>query len=207
MKLAGNVLNKLYEKRQFMSLVFINLIVQLGITYYFMERTNNLNVNIWILFLLQLAILFAMTAYSMPKYVKLGLFCLFSYIFGLVLSLLKKKYSPEMIKAAMQGALTIFLLMIVIGFNIGVSLGPKFGLALFFGLLILIVSRIVSILTNKGQKIVSFFGIILFSVYVLYNSNKILQRNYSGDFITASMDYYLDLIFLFKNILRAGNDE
>jgi FtsH-binding integral membrane protein len=207
MKLAGNVLNKLYEKRQFMSLVFINLIVQLGITYYFMERTNNLNVNIWILFLLQVAILFAMTAYSMPKYVKLGLFCLFSYIFGLVLSLLKKKYSPEMIKAAMQGALTIFLLMIVIGFNIGVSLGPKFGLALFFGLLILIVSRIVSILTNKGQKIVSFFGIILFSVYVLYNSNKILQRNYSGDFITASMDYYLDLIFLFKNILRAGNDE
>jgi FtsH-binding integral membrane protein len=206
MKSASNVMNTLYEKREFMTAVFANMILQLSITYYFMEKNNNITVNVWILFLLQLAILFAMT-YPMPKYVKFGLFCLFSYIFGLVLSLFKKKYSPEMIQVAMKSTLTIFLLMTAFGFNLGVMLGPKFGLALFFGLLILIVSRFVSTIINKGQKIVSFFAVLLFSVYILYDSNKILQKNYAGDFITASMDYYLDLIFLFKNILRAGNDE
>lgn len=204
---GGSVLDKLYEKRHFMTLVFVNLIAQLGITYYFMERTNNLTINIWLLFLLQIAILVSMAYFPMPKYVKLLLFCVFSYVFGLVLSLLKKKYSPEMIKVAMQGAITIFLLMTAFGFNLGIVLGPKFGLALFFGLLILLVSRFVSVITNKAQKIVSFFGIMLFSVYILYDSNKILQRNYAGDFITASMDYYLDLIFLFKDILRFNNSE
>lgn len=208
MKLVGsNVMNKLYEKREFMTLVFVNLIAQLGITYYFMERTNKFSVNIWILFILQVAILFAMAYNPMPKYVKFALFCVFSYVSGLVLSLLKKKYSPEMIRVAMQGALTIFVLMAAFGFNLGITLGPKFGLGLFFGLLILLILRIVSALTNKGQKIVSFIGILLFSVYVLYDSNQILQRNYSGDFIRASMDYYLDLILLFKNILRFNSDE
>lgn len=205
-KIGVDVMETLYKKRHFMTIVFANLIFQLGITYYFMEKTNNLTINIWLLFLLQLAILFVMAYYPMPQYIKFGLFCVFSYVFGLVLSLLKKKYSPEMIRVAMQGALTIFVLMAAFGFNLGIVLGPKFGLALFFGLLILLVSRIVSILTNKGQKILSFFGIIVFSVYILYDSNKILQKNYFGDFITASMDYYLDLILLFKNILRFNGE-
>lgn len=205
-KIGVDVMEKLYKKRHFMTMVFANLIFQLGITYYFMEKTNKLPNYIWILFLLQVAILFVMAYYPMPQYIKFGLFCVFSYVSGLVLSLLKKKYSPEMIRVAMQGALTIFVLMAAFGFKLGIVLGPKFGLTLFFGLLLLLVSQIVSVLTNKGEKILSFFGIILFSVYVLYDSNKILQKNYFGDFITASMDYYMDLILLFKNILRFNSE-
>ena len=202
-------MNMLYDKRYFLIKVFVNLIFQLGITYYIMEKTNNVNINIWLLFVSQIIILYVMSYVHMPIYFKFMLFCLFSYIFGLVLSLLKKKYSSEMIKVAIQGALSIFVLMMVSGVALiagGINLGYKFGLTLFFGLLGLLVANIISILTNKGEKIVAFLGIFLFSIYVLYDTNSMLQKNYFGDFVTASMDYYLDLIFLFKDILKF-NDE
>jgi FtsH-binding integral membrane protein len=59
---------------------------------------------------------------------------------------------------------------------------------------------------NQANKFLSFFGIILFAAYVLYDTNIILQRNYSGDFITASMDYYLDILNLFSNFLGSSDN-
>ena len=35
----------------------------------------------------------------------------------------------------------------------------------------------------------------------MYDTNSILQRNYNGDFITASLDYYLDIINIFSGLL------
>jgi FtsH-binding integral membrane protein len=48
--------------------------------------------------------------------------------------------------------------------------------------------------------------LLLFSVYVVYDTNSILQRNYNGDFITASLDYYLDILNIFSNLLSFGRD-
>ena len=49
---------------------------------------------------------------------------------------------------------------------------------------------------------VSMLNIIFFSVYIIYDTNSILQRNYYGDFITASLDYYLDIINIFINLIN-----
>jgi FtsH-binding integral membrane protein len=46
----------------------------------------------------------------------------------------------------------------------------------------------------------------LFSLYVVYDTNVILQRNYNGGFIMASMDYYLDILNLFSNILGSNHN-
>ena len=143
----------------------------------------------------------------MPEFLKFLLFCALSYIFGLMLSVLKKIYSEEIINMAIQGALTIFSFMLATGvflFAGGINLGYKFGAILFWSLLALIVARLVFVLgvkMDQANKILSFIGIILFAVYVVYDTNNILQRNYYGDFITASMDYYLDIINLFTNLL------
>ena len=48
---------------------------------------------------------------------------------------------------------------------------------------------------------------MLFSVYIVYDTNNILQRDYGGDFITASLDYYLDIINIFSNLLSASEFE
>lgn len=208
----GNLIKLMNEKKEFLILVFANLIAQLGITYYVMERTNKLDISIWLLLAAQLIIIFVMVLVPMPEFVKFLLFCFFSYTSGLVLSLLKKKknYSSDMIRVAIQGALTVFAFMLATGvalFAGGINLGYKYGSILFWSLLALIVARLVfPIKMNQGHKILSFIGIILFAIYVVYDTNKILQRDYYGGVISASLDYYLDIFNLFTNFLRSSDN-
>jgi len=207
----GNLIKLMYEKKEFLIIVFANLIAQLGITYYVMERTSEINIRIWPLFFAQLIIIFVMALIPMPQFVKFLLFCVFSYTFGLMLSVLKRRYNSDMINVAIQGTLSIFALMLASGVALlagGINLGYKFGAILFWSLLALIVAYLVLVLganMNQAHKILSFIGIFLFALYVLYDTNKILQRNYYGDFITASMDYYLDIINLFTSFLGSND--
>jgi len=90
---TANLMNLMYEKKEFLILVFTNLIVQLGITYYAMKYTNRKDISIWPLIAAQLIILFVILLIPMPEFLKFLLFCALSYIFGLMLSLLKKIYS------------------------------------------------------------------------------------------------------------------
>ena len=208
----SNLIKLMYEKKEFLILVFANLIAQLGITYFVMERTNKIDISIWPLFAAQIIIIFVMAFAPIPEFIKFLLFCFFSYTFGLMLSLLKNKYTSDMINIAIQGALTVFVFMLATGvalFAGGINLGYKFGSILFWSLLALIVARLVFVLGAKmsqAHKILSFIGIILFAIYIVYDTNKILQRDYYGDVITASMDYYLDIINLFTNFLESNNN-
>jgi FtsH-binding integral membrane protein len=210
----GNLIALMYEKKEFMILVFANLITQLGITYYVMERTNKIDIpiGIWSLFFAQLIIIFVMALIPMPQFIKFLLFCVFSYTFGLMMSVLKHRYDSDTINVAIQGAISVFAIMLASGvalFAGGINLGYKFGAILFWLLLTLIVARLIFVLgakMNQAHKLLSFIGIILFALYVLYDTNKILQRNYYGDFITASMDYYLDMINLFTSFLGSNDN-
>ena len=207
---SSNVMQLMYEKKEFLILVFANLIAQLGITYYVMERTTNIKVSSMPLFIAQLIILFVMILVPMPEFIKFLLFCLFSYTWGLALSKLKKEYNSDMINVAIQGALTVFAVFVVAGITLiagGINLGYRFGAILFWSLLALIVAQLIFILDmNQAHKILSFIGIILFAMYVMYDTNIILQRNYYGDFVTASMDYYLDILNLFTSFLGFNNN-
>lgn len=212
----GNLIKLMYEKKEFLTLVFSNLLAQLGITYYVMEITsakqNKMDISILILFAAQIIIIFVFALVPMPEFLKFLLFCLFSYIFGIILSGLKKRFSSDIINIAIQGAMTIFGLMLAAGLALlvgGINLGYKFGLILFWALLALIIARLVFVLgtnMNQANKLLSFVGIILFAVYILYDTNTILQRNYSGDFITASIDYYLDILNLFTNFIGSSDN-
>ena len=208
---SAHFINLLYEKRTFLILVFANLIAQLGITYYIMQKTNNPNINVWALFIAELVLVFIITLVPMPEFVKWLLFCLFSYIFGLMLSLLKQRYSPLMINIAIQSAMSVFGLMFAVGAALlmgGIQLGSTFGAILFWALLGLIIAELVFVIgaqMTQIQKFLYAFGIVLFAVYVLYDTNIILQRDYYGDFITASLDYYLDILNLFTNFLGYDN--
>ena len=206
-----DIVKRMYEKRTFLILVFTNLLAQLGITYYVMNKTNNPNISIIPLFLAQIALIFIIALVPMPEFMRFALFCLFSYTFGLALSRYKEKYSADTINTAVQGAMSVFGVMLATGVALsagGINLGPKFGAFLFWTLLFLIIFRLIFVLgAHKSQihKILSFIGIMLFAVYVVYDTNIILQRKYNGGFIRASIDYYLDIINLFSNILGSNN--
>ena len=207
-----DIVKRMYEKRNFLVLVFTNLLAQLGITYYIMNKTNNPDISILPLFLAQILIILVIVFAPIPEFMKFMMFCLFSYTFGLMLSKYKQKYNSTTIDTAVQGAMSVFGVMLATGVVLtagGINLGYKFGAFLFWALLLLIIGRLVFVLGAKmsqANKIFSFIGILLFSMYVVYDTNVILQRNYNGGFIMASMDYYLDILNLFSNILGSNHN-
>jgi FtsH-binding integral membrane protein len=210
-----DMLSLIVSKKEFFILIFANLIAQLGITYYIMQKTPAADknaINFWILFGIQIILIFVLVLVPMPSWMKFLVFSVFSYTFGLSLARLKTKYDPAMIQAAIMGTIGIFGTMMAFGAFLimsGIKLTYHFGLALLYSLLLLIIVRIVFMFipSSSGTKrYLTIFSLLLFSVYIIYDTNRVLQRNYFGDFITASLDYYLDIINIFVNLLSYNNN-
>lgn len=207
-----HLMNMIYKKKEFLILIFANLIAQLGITYYVMNKTDNPDIGFWPLFFMQLIIIYILILVPMPPIIKFLIFGIFSWTFGLVMSHLKDKYDPVLIDIAIKGALSIFGLMMALGVVLvggGIQLGYKFGAFLFWALLALIIARLVYMVgpqLSVPKKVLAYIGIGLFSLFVVYDTNQILSRDYRGDFITASMDYYLDILNLFSNLLSTSDN-
>jgi len=209
----------LYEKRDLLVKTFANLIVQLGITYYAMEKYSkekekdkkNKNLTIFIIIYL-FAFIVVLGFIPMPTWLKFILFCGFSYSFGYLLSSLKTIAGEEVIHTALLGTISIFGIMFSLGLFMllsGIKLGFRTGIFLFFGLLFLIISRLINNFTAQSStttRNLTIFGLILFSIYIIYDTNTILQKNYNGDFITASIDYYLDIINIFTKLVNFNSD-
>ena len=210
-----NVFDRINQNKIFLSRILINVIIQLCITYYVMNRNSNPDVNTIFLFVVTIAIAIILSIMPLPEYIKLLLFTLFSYLFGLVFYQLKTKYNynKDVINTAIMGAISVFISMIFVGIillSFGIRLGFKFGIFLLFSLLALFISRLVfafksaeTSTMSSTHKILTTVGIFLFAAYVVYDTNTILQRNYNKDqYISASLNYYLDFINLFSNTLQ-----
>jgi len=214
-------INELFNKKKGLLVpTFANLIFQLGLTYYVMERytiTDKKDLparrtKVWLYFLLQLVIIFILGVFTLPTIVKFLLFVIFSYTFGVELAYIKYFSGDAIVKFALLGTVSIFAVMFAIGSFLlltGINLGYKYGLVLFYALLGLILIRLVTLFTGAISgfyKLLSIVSILLFSMFIIYDTNVILQRNYFGDFITASLDYYLDIINIFVNLLSFNNN-
>lgn len=202
----------LNSKKDFLIMIFANLITQLGITYYVMTNTkatedDNHNLKHLLLTISTFVIIYFLAIVPMPSWFKFILFSVFSYIWGILLASFKLKINDNgLINMAMLGSIGIFVIMFLIGAFLlatGIQLGLKTGLFLFVSLLILIIAQIFSLFHRSTMliKTLAAIGIIIFSGYIIYDTNTILQRNYYGDFITASLDYYLDILNIFTKLV------
>lgn len=210
-----DLLKLLNDKKQFLILVFANLIVQLGITYYTFMKTPEgkiTHTEIIIMFIVNLILIWGLAAPSLPSWLKFILFCVFSILQGFIISIIKTKTNDKMIQVAISGAISIFVFMAIFALALagfGVYLSTKIGVILFLLLLCLIIFELISMLAGTFttmQKGFAFIGLLLFSSYVIYDTSNILQRNYYGDFITASFDYYLDVINIALDIFTLNNN-
>ena len=212
-----NFITLLNTKKQFLIMIFANLIAQLGITYYVMSNTNVTEKDFnslkdTLLFISTLVIIFILVLVPMPNWLKFILFSVFSYIWGIFLAEFKFKVNDNgLINMAMLGSIGFFILMFLVGVVLlatGIQLGLKTGLFLFISLLILIIAKIFSLFHKSSIliKSLSAIGIVIFSGYIIYDTNTILQRNYHGDFITASLDYYLDILNIFSNLVLLNDN-
>jgi FtsH-binding integral membrane protein len=212
---SGSFLKLLNEKKEFLLAVFANLITQLGITYYVMmnyKGDDKNNGKFWGLFAVEILIIFVLALVPMPSWLKFIIFSVFSACWGVMLSFMKKMVDPKLIQMAILGTISIFGLMFLFGAMLimfGINLGFQFAAFLFYALLLLIIVQLVVIFTGTSSTFIkglSVVGLVLFSLYIIYDTNNILQREYSGDFITASMDYYLDILNIFIDLVSFNSN-
>ena len=211
--------------RTFLFFVLIIVISQLCITYYVMNRANNPNINIILMFILSIIIIIILSTFheKIPAPAQFLLFTLFSYLFGLLFYQVKQinQYSQELLNEVILSTISVFISMAIVGFlllSMGIRLGFKVWIVLFVGLLSMIISRIILILTKTTSdnniekqttqhRLLSSFGILLFSAYVIYDTNIILQGTYykKNEHIRAALSYYLDFVNLFSNNLSLSD--
>ena len=190
-----------------------------------MNRANNPNINIILMFILSIIIIIILSTFheKIPAPAQFLLFTLFSYLFGLLFYQVKQinQYSQEFINEVILSTISVFISMAIVGFlllSMGIRLGFKVWIVLFVGLLSIIISRIILILIKTTpdnniekqttqHRLLSSFGILLFSAYVIYDTNIILQGTYykKNEHIRAALSYYLDFVNLFSNNLSLSD--
>lgn len=187
----------LKEKSGFLTAVFGSLIFQLCLVFALIKFIPNDDPLVqtikkygFLLFVVQIILIIWVSVIPMPMALKFVLFTLFSAITGFTLKAALQKVSPKVIEAALVATIAIFVTFLIFGLIIsgfGIDLG-FLGLVLFGILLIIIIARVVILFMNTSStvnKTITIITLILFSVFIVFDTNQILQRDYNGDFITS----------------------
>jgi len=208
------------KKKIFLVLIFLNLLFQHYISYYVsaninldtpkekekekQEDTTKYN-TIIIVSAYILATLFVLLLIFVPMSMmfKFIIFSLFSVTYGIIYVTIKRYFDPNIIHGAVIGSVIIFAFMILFGVALimsGVQLSNKVSFGLFYAILLLIIVSIVQYFIYNYlviTKLLLIAASILFVLYIVNTTNNILLRDYDGDFITASFDYYTDMSNIF----------
>jgi|SRR6056300_528739 FtsH-binding integral membrane protein len=201
-------MSNLQKKIPFMAGVFGHLIFQTFVAYRAAEATSQnaymkdiARSKALLIGVIGLVILLLLTLLRLPIPVKVFLFTILAYIAGMTL------HNVPNLQEALLETVGIFIAMLVAGIftvKMGYNL-DILGQILFFSLLTILIARVINTYVRRKSetlvpsKIIS----ILFALFVVYDTNKILQRNYGGNFVNASLDYFLDIINLIPSV---GNE-
>jgi len=206
-------MSNLQKKIPFMAGVFGHLIFQTFVAYRAAEATSGnaymkdiARSNALLIGIVGLALVLLLSLVRLPIPVKVAVFSLLAYISGMAL------HNVPNLQEALLEVVGIFIGMLVAGI-FTVQMGYKLdilGQILFFSLLTILIARVINIyvrrtrVEERNSIVPSRILTILFALFVVYDTNKILQRNYSGNFVNASLDYFLDI---FNHIRSVGGNE
>lgn len=202
------------EKNIFLSLIFFNLVLQHYISYYVSynidaeaEKEKNITKYNFIIissYILTAIFIYLLIFVPMPMLLKLIIFSLFSIVFGIIYASLKHIFDPNIIHGTAVGATIIYVFMILFGItliNSNIQYTNKVAFGIFYSVILLIILGVVQYFIYNYLLITKLLLIgtaILVVLYIVNTTNNILLRDYEGDFITASFDYYIDMSNFFN---------
>jgi FtsH-binding integral membrane protein len=202
-------MSNLQKKIPFMAGVFGHLIFQIFVAYRAAEATSGnaymkdiARSNALLIGIVGLALVLLLSLVRLPIPIKVAVFSLLAYISGMAL------HNVPNLQEALLEVVGIFIGMLVAGI-FTVQMGYKLdilGQILFFSLLTILIARVINIyvrrtrVEERNSIVPSRILTILFALFVVYDTNKILQRNYSGNFVNASLDYFLDIFNLIRSV-------
>ena len=132
-----------------------------------------------------------MIAFSFTNniYLQFLIFSLLSFTIGLSLKNIDK------IDKIIYETTVIFIAMFLIGvLSVYLNINLEFmGIFLFSALIIMLFARLFNFTKQKKYNdIVS----IIIALFIIYDTNVIMNRNYNGNFVQASFDYFIDFVNL-----------
>jgi len=183
----------LIRKAPFMGMVFANLVFQSLVAYTTAVKIDKKHVAENVLFYIIASVLLILTLAIMSSYnvnipAKFIVFTMYSVVAGVLLSTRKTGLQAIREVGAIFGAM--FILGIV-SIQLKIDLRPYFPILALI-LLGVLISRFIGVENKETSTIVS----VLLAMFVVFDTNNILQKDYDGDFIQASLDYFLDIISL-----------
>lgn len=207
------------EKKIFLILIFLNLLFQHYITYYVSANINldadkdkendAYNTIIIASYIIGFILIIILVFVPMSAWLKFIIFSLFSVAYGVIFISIKNFFDPNILHSSVIGAIIVFAFMIFFGIAIsGLQLTNNVAFTLFYAILVLIIVSVVQYYTyyySFIKKLLLIAVAILFTLYIVNTTNNVLHRNYEGDFVTASFDYYIDNSN-FLNALKIHNN-
>jgi FtsH-binding integral membrane protein len=217
------------KKQGFLLSVYGILIVELLVTffvvYYFRDHPSLSKItkqSIIIYFIASMGLVLLLVFVPMPIWLKFVLFTILSTVLGGLLHQASALLPEELVTQVLAGTIAVFVAMSVVALilaSMGIDLSWMGSLLLAALVGLIVASLIVYIVsyfnaqsqspsaaetagTMKGiHKILLVIGLILFSVYVMYETNIMLQKNYNEDVVSAALGLYLDFVNIFTHIL------
>ena len=202
----------LHEKREFLIKVYgllcliifavIFIVSELHTHPYIEKIINNYNV---FLIILGIIIVVLLTRYKLYPIIKLLLIILFTCIIGLRCIYLIKIIPKHVIKCALINILVLFIITSLIGyllyiFNIKIGFLGIILLYVLFALIITFISMTIIDVPEIFYKFALVCGIILFSIYIIYNTNLMIQDDYNGDIIDGAVELYINVFNIFIEV-------
>jgi len=211
-----NYFIKTLDKKKFFLLkVYSTLIFQIFIAFVILFYVENKNIELnktqYIGVCIATFIIIILLTFIQSKIIRFILLVIFSALVGLILSAqvdLDNEKDLEIVKKSFVTTVFIFIYMIIFGFiavYMGATISPVISIILFFSLLLLIIMRFILSIRGNFSKYYKIFAgcvILLFSLFIIYDTVEILDREYNNDFIHASADYFLDFINIFSQLVE-----
>ncbi|ODV62018.1 Bxi1p, partial [Ascoidea rubescens DSM 1968] len=198
----------------FIRKVYTLLVVQLFITFTIassIKLSSSINQwclnHIWLMIVATIGtFVFLLISFLSSRKYPYNLFSLFaftlceSYCVGIITSL----YDTNIILQAIVLTITIFIGLTLFAFQSKYDFTSWLGFIniLFFGLIGFSLVLIFVPYNSKLELIYSSISALIFSVYILIDTQLIMRSFHPEDEIAATITLYLDIINLFLNLLR-----
>jgi FtsH-binding integral membrane protein len=211
----ANFGSRLRARSGFIASVYALLAVQLAVTAVVVallrknpETYAKIKRFFWLWFLLSIAVIVVLGFVPMPFLLKAVLFIVFAILLGFNFIAADRKVSPETIRAALISTIGIFLTMTVVAVALaalGVDLSFLY-FALFIALIGILVTYIVLIffpVSEKTSQGILYISMVVFSIYIAYDTNLMLQPNAVRDVLGSAIGLYLDIMNLFSSVVAS----
>jgi len=202
--------NKLFSK--IYGWMFIGLLISFITGYYVSTKPNmvyNMYNAYWILAIIEILVCIWLSAgiRKMQTMTAKILFCLYSFLTGLTLSFIFIAFKLNSIVLVFGITSLVFAIMALVGTFTKIDL-TRLRTILFMGLIGIIIASLINLIIGSQtfDLGITIIGIIIFTLYIAYDIQKIkyiatsLEEDKAA--IICAFELYLDFINLFIKLLR-----